>query len=294
MNDPATTDTASDHRPKISHEGLRATHPVDAIDEYGESRALRIAGEFPLTIKVDGAEIVTLMSLGACPEKLTLGYLRNQRLVDKIGDIADVHVNWEREIVDVSTTHGNGINTLEEKTSQRTTKSNYDQGTICSWSVDSLSEVILPQVKIKQSQIYDLLRNISGYNQIYREVGAVHGCALCEGPKILHFIEDIGRHNATDAIAGEMWLEGVKGDDKWLYTTGRLTSEIVMKVANMGIPVLLSRSGITHMGLELSEYLGITMIARAKGHHFLVYNGKDNLIYDQIPRRRREAGTLNS
>ena len=138
---------------------------------------------------------------------------------------------------------------------------------------------------LKQSTIYALLKNISDYNQIYRAAGAVHGCALCDGPEILHFVEDVGRHNATDAIAGEMWLEGVTGHDKLFYTTGRLTSEIVMKAAHMGIPVLISRSGITHMGLELAQDLGVTLIARAKGRHFLVYNGDDTVIYDEIPPR---------
>ena len=279
MNNRTTTDTNPYHRPKLSDEGLQPTHAVDAIDEYGESRALRVAGEFPLTIKVDGAEIVTLMSLGTHPEKLTLGYLRNQHLIDEIGKIAEVHVDWAREIADVQTTHGNGIVNPKEKTSN---------------SLDPPHEVLLPQVKIKQSQVYALLENIAGYNQIYREAGAVHGCALCKGLEILYFIEDIGRHNATDAIAGEMWLENINGDDKWLYTTGRLTSEIVLKVASMGIPVLLSRSGITSMGLELAEHLGVTLIARAKGHHFLVYSGKNNLIYDQTPKRRRDTDTINS
>jgi FdhD protein len=279
MNDRTTTGTDSYHRPRLSDEGLRPTHAVDAVDEYGESRALRVAGEFPLTIKVDGAEIVTLMSLGTYPEKLTLGYLRNQRLIDEIGEITEVHVDWEWEIVNVRTTHGNGIVNLKEKSSD---------------SLDALHQVVLPQVNIKQSQVYALLKNIAGYNQIYREVGAVHGCALCKGPEILHFVEDIGRHNATDTIAGEMWLEDIKGGDKWLYTTGRLTSEIVMKVATMGIPVLLSRSGITHMGFELAEHLGVTLIARAKGRHFFVYSGKNNLSYDQIPKRRREADAISS
>ena len=279
MNNHATTGTSSYHRPKLSNEGLPPTHSVDAVDEYGLSRTLRVAGEFPLTIQVDGAEIVTLMSLGTFPEKLTLGYLRNQRLINDIGEIAEVRVDWEREIADVRTTHGNGIVNLKNKTSN---------------SLGPPYEVLLPQVKIKQSQVYALLENIAGYNQIYREAGAVHGCALCKGLEILYFIEDIGRHNATDAIAGEMWLEDIKGDDKWLYTTGRLTSEIVLKVASMGIPVLLSRSGITSMGLELAKHLGVTLIARAKGHHFLVYSGKDNLIYDEIPKRRRETDTINS
>ena len=266
MADNDTTCTTLDYRPKLSDEGLQPTHSVEAFNEYGEPRTLRVAGEFPLTIKVDDAEIVTLMTLGTCPEKLTLGYLRNQSLIDAIGEIAEVCVDWEREIADVRTIHGNGIVNLKEKTSN---------------SLDTVDDVALPQVKIKQSQIYALLKNIAGYNQIYREAGAVHGCALCKGTEILHFIEDIGRHNATDAIAGEMWLEDIKGADKWFYTTGRLTSEIVMKVASMDIPVLLSRSGITHMGLQLAEHLDVTLIARAKGRHFLVYSGKDNLTYDE-------------
>lgn len=278
-NHHATTGTSSHNRPKLSNEGLPPTHSVDAVDEYGLSSALRVAGEFPLTIQVDGAEIVTLMSLGTFPEKLTLGYLRNQHLINEIGEIAEVRVDWEREVADVRTTHGNGIVGLETRTSS---------------SFGKLYEALLPQVKIKQSQVYALLKNIAGYNQIYREAGAVHGCALCKGLKILYFIEDIGRHNATDAIAGEMWLEDIKGDDKWLYTTGRLTSEIVMKVASMGIPVLLSRSGITSMGLELAKRLGVTSIARAKGHHFLVYSGKDNLIYDEIPKRQLKTDRISS
>ena len=273
MNDRGTVGTNSYHRPKLSNEGLRPTHSVDAVDEYGESRALKVAGEFPLTIKVDGAEIVTLMSIGTYPEKLALGYLRNQRLIDEIGEIAEVRVDWKREIADVRTTHGNGIASLKEITSER---------------------MVLPQVNIKQSRVYALLKNIGSYNQVYREAGAVHGCALCAGPEILHFVEDIGRHNAIDTIAGEMWLEDITGNDKWLYTTGRLTSEVVLKVASMGIPVLLSRSGITHMGFELAEDLGVTLIARTKGRHFLIYSGKNNLIYDDIPKRRREADTMKS
>jgi FdhD protein len=279
MNNDATAGTSPYHRPKLSNEGLPPTHSVDAVDEYGLPRTLRVAGEFPLTIQVDGAEIVTLMSLGTFPEKLTLGYLRNQRLINDIAEIAEIRVDWKQEVADVRTTHGNGIAGLEKRTSS---------------SFGIPYEVVLPQVKIKQSQVYALLKNIAGYNQIYREAGAVHGCALCKGLEILHFIEDIGRHNATDTIAGEMWLEDIKGDNKWLYTTGRLTSEIVLKVASMDIPVLLSRSGITSMGLELAEHLGVTLIARAKGHHFLVYSGKENLIYDEIPKRRPDTDTINS
>ena len=226
------------------------------------------------------------MTLGTHPEKLTLGYLRNQRLIDDINEIAEVRVDWDRETVDVFTSHGDGIVDLQEKISKRTVTSGCGQGTIFSCTLDKLYDTRLPRVDIYQSTIYALLKTINSYNEIYRAAGAVHGCALCEESRILYFVEDVGRHNATDTIAGEMWLEGIGGNDKIFYTTGRLTSEIVMKAAHMGIPVLVSRSGITYMGLELAQDLGVTMIARAKGRHFLVYNGEDTIQYDEIPKRK--------
>jgi FdhD protein len=133
---------------------------------------------------------------------------------------------------------------------------------------------------LPQSQIYGLLQTLGNYNEIYRSAGAVHGCALCRGTEVLRFVEDVGRHNAADAIAGHMWLERSEGADKIFYTTGRLTSEMVIKVAQMRIPVLLSRSGITQMGLDLARKLGVTMIARAKGTRFLVYHGSENIVFD--------------
>ncbi|SVD52071.1 uncharacterized protein METZ01_LOCUS404925, partial [marine metagenome] len=194
------------HRPVLSDEGLDPTRPVTARDEFGDPRELSIAGEYPLTIKVDDAEVVTLMTLGTYPEKLTLGYLRNQRLIDDINEIAKVRVDWDRETVDVSTTHGGGIVDLHEKISKRTVTSGCGQGTIFSCTLDKLYDTRLPRVEIRQSTIYALLKTINSYNEIYRAAGAVHGCALCEGSRILYFVEDVGRHNATDTIAGEMWL----------------------------------------------------------------------------------------
>jgi len=284
---PATREnTRQAARPILSDQGLDPTRPVNAKDEFGEERALNIAGEYPLTIKVDDAEVVTLMTLGTYPEKLTLGYLRNQRLIDDISDVAEVKVDWERETVDVSTAHGKGIIDLHEKISKRTVTSGCGQGTIFSCTLDKLYDTRLPRVEIKQSTIYALLKTINSHNEIYRAAGAVHGCALCDGANILYFVEDVGRHNATDTIAGEMWLDDISGNDKIFYTTGRLTSEIVMKAAHMGVPVLISRSGITYMGLELAQDLGVTMVARAKGRHFLVYNGDDTVTYDDIPDKR--------
>jgi FdhD protein len=270
-------------RPKLSNAGLAPTHPVTALDEFGERREVRIAGESPLTLKVDGREVVTLMTLGTHPEELALGYLRNQRLIETLEEIESVAVDWERERVQVRTRSGAGIIDWERKLARRTVTTGCGQGTVFSCTLDKLYDLRLPQVRIHQSLIYALLGEIARHNEVYRQAGAVHGCALCRDTQILVFVEDVGRHNAADAISGRMWLEGMSGEDKVFYTTGRLTSEIVMKAAHMGIPVLLSRSGITHMALQLAGDLGVTLIARAKGRHFLVYNGADNIVFDACP-----------
>ena len=277
---------SSPYRPRMSEAGLAPTHAVTAVDEHGETRELQIAGEFPLTIKVDDREVVTLMTLGTHPEALTLGYLRNQRLVDRLEDVASVLVDWEREQVAVTTSHGRGIVDWESKLARRTVTTGCGQGTVFSCTLDKLYDVRLPEVRLEQSMIYALLAEIATFNEIYKRAGAVHGCALCRGAEILTFVEDVGRHNAADAISGMMWLDEVGGEDKLFYTTGRLTSEIVMKAAHMGIPAILSRSGITHMGLELAQDLGMVMIARAKGRHFLVYNGTEQIVFDARPERR--------
>ena len=278
-----------DSRPVLSDAGLRPTHPVEAIDEFGDMRDMRVAGEFPLTIKVDDREVVTLMTLGTHPELLALGYLRNQRLVESVEDIKSITVNWERETAQVETRLGQGIIDWENKLSKRIVTTGCGQGTVFSCTLDKIYENPLPKASIRQSTLYGLLENITEYNDIYRQAGAVHGCALCEETSIELFVEDVGRHNAADTIAGQMWMDGTSGEGKIFYTTGRLTSEIVMKVAHMGIPILLSRSGVTFMGLELAQDLRVTMIARAKGRHFLVYNGANTIEFDQIPPRRRAA-----
>jgi FdhD protein len=278
-----------DSRPVLSVAGLRPTHPVEAIDEFGDMRDMRVAGEFPLTIKVDDREVVTLMTLGTHPELLALGYLRNQRLVESVEDIKSITVDWERETAQVETRLGQGIIDWENKLSKRIVTTGCGQGTVFSCTLDKIYENPLPKASIRQSTLYGLLENITEYNDIYRQAGAVHGCALCEETSIELFVEDVGRHNAADTIAGQMWMDGTSGEGKIFYTTGRLTSEIVMKVAHMGIPILLSRSGVTFMGLELAQDLRVTMIARAKGRHFLVYNGANTIEFDQIPPRRRAA-----
>ena len=272
------------YRPSMSDAGLAPTHAVTAIDEFGDSRDVYVAGESPLTLYVDKREIVTLMTLGTHPEALTLGYLRNQRFIEKLEEIRDVSVDWRTESVHVTT--WNGVEGWDEKLKKRTVTTGCGQGTVFSCTLDALYHIKLPDTRVKQSMLYGLLDNIHSHNEIYKRAGAVHGCGLCQGTDILMFVEDVGRHNAADAISGAMWLENLHGDDKIFYTTGRLTSEIIMKVTQMGIPVLLSRSGVTHMGLELAQELGMTMIARAKGHHFLVYNGNENIEFDARPDRR--------
>jgi len=271
------------YRPSLTQAGLSPTHPVTVVDEYGAPREVYVAGESPLTLYVDGREIVTLMTLGTHPEALTLGYLRTQRFVETLEEVRSVEVNWETESVQV-TTH-RGVEGWEEKLKRRTVTTGCGQGTVFSCTLDKLYDVRLPAVSVRQSTLYALLDNIRTRNEIYKRAGAVHGCALCREAEPLLFVEDVGRHNAADAIAGYMWLDHLGGGDKLFYTTGRLTSEIVMKVALMGIPILLSRSGVTQMGLELAGELGVTMIARAKGQHFLVYTGREQVVFDHPPAR---------
>lgn len=277
------------YRPQMSDAGLRPTHPVSAVDEFGANRELHVAGEFPLTIKVDDIEVVTLMTLGTHPEVLTLGYLRNQRFIENLDDIESVHVDWDREQAAITTQRGEGITDWQDKLAKRTVTTGCGQGTVFSCTLDKLYDARLPAVTIKQSTLYGLLGNIAQHNEIYKQAGAVHGCALCHETDVMMFVEDVGRHNAADTISGYMWLQEIDGGDKIFYTTGRLTSEIVMKVAHMGIPVLLSRSGVTHMGLELAQDLGVMMIARAKGRHFLVYSGADRLHLDAKPKPKQVA-----
>lgn len=276
--------SAARYLPTMSRAGLAPTHAVVAVDEYGATRDMHVAGEQPLALYVDKKEIVTLMTLGTQPEALALGYLRNQGLIERIEDIKSVHADWETEAVVVTTFRG--ISDLDKRTARRTVTSGCGQGTVFGNMLEKLERTKLPPVQLNQSTIYGLLHSLNDYNEIYRSAGAVHGCALCSGTDVLIFIEDVGRHNAADAISGHMWLERLDGGDKIFYTTGRLTSEMVIKTAQMGIPVLLSRSGVTQMGLDLARRLGVTIIARAKGKHFLVYNGADTIAFDARPEPR--------
>ncbi|WP_345889300.1 formate dehydrogenase accessory sulfurtransferase FdhD [Shewanella algae] len=254
------------------------TIAVTAVDENGQLQEKYVACERPLTVYLNWRPIVTLMTLGARAEALALGYLKNQGFINDVSQLESVIVDWDVASAAVITCEQ--TENLDAKLADKTVTTGCGQGTVFGGFMEGLDDIVLPQPKLKQSMLYSLLKNISEYNQTYKNAGAVHGCGLCEADKIKSFVEDVGRHNAVDTLAGEMWLEQDRGDNKIFYTTGRLTSEMVIKVAKMGIPVLLSRSGVTQMGLELAQKLGITMVARAKGRHFLVYNGADNIEFD--------------
>ncbi|MGB8856196.1 MAG: formate dehydrogenase accessory sulfurtransferase FdhD, partial [Burkholderiales bacterium] len=258
-------------RPTLTQASSRLTVDVEATNEHGISEPVAIAAERPLTLYIDKREIVTLMTLGAQPEMLTLGYLRNQRLVKDISDISSVQVDWECDSVAVVTR--NGIADLDGRMEKRTVTTGCGQGTVFGAVMDEIEAIKLTNNQIlTQPTLYALLDNVRVHDTIYKSAGAVHGCALADKEgKILTFVEDVGRHNAVDAIAGWMWLENISGHDKIFYTTGRLTSEMVIKAAQMGIPFLVSRSGLTQMGHEIAQKIGITMIGRAVNKHYLLF-----------------------
>ncbi len=265
-------------QPVLSDAGLSYSKPIIAIDELGNPRNIELVGERALTIYVDKQEIVTLMTVGAHPELLTLGYLKNQGFIEDLAAIKVVQVDWETEAVAVVMHEVQAD--FSEQLAQRTVTTGCGQGTVFGRLMEKLQKIRVPEISIKQSTIYALLDSLKMHNQVYKKAGAVHGCALCSGRQIDFFVEDVGRHNAVDAIAGYMWLNDISGADKIFYTTGRLTSEMVIKVTQMSIPVLLSRSGATQMGLQMAQQSGVTLISRAKGKHFLILNGTENVDLD--------------
>ena len=283
---PARSERAGNPRSSIvlTDAARPATFDVTATDEHGEVRHVPIAGEHPLTLYVDKQELLTLMTLGGAPEALAIGYLRNQRLVKSLDEIAAVQVDWETNSVAVKTRHG--LENLEAKTAKRTKTSGCGQGTVFGDLMDDIESVQLPRdATLTQSALYELLDKVRTHETIYKQAGAVHGCALATNDgahsSILQFVEDVGRHNAVDAIAGRMWLDGCDGDDKIFYTTGRLTSEMVIKAAQMNIPFLVSRSGLTQMGYEIAQKVGMTMIGRATNRHYLLFTGADRFVRDR-------------
>ena len=265
------------YRPQLTDAARPATLTITATNEHGEAVPTQIAGEHPLTLYLDKREIVTLMTLGAAPEALAIGYLRNQRLVAALEDIAAVQVDWETDSVAV-TTHRQAAD-IDERMEKRTVTTGCGQGTMFGNLMEEIDKVRLPEgTRLDEETLYGLLDAVRRHESIYKQAGAVHGCALAQGTDILMFIEDIGRHNAVDAIAGRMWLDGLEGGDKVFYTTGRLTSEMVIKTAQMGIPFLVSRSGLTQMGYDLAQRVGMTMIGRSQGKHYLLFTGAERFL----------------
>lgn len=269
--------------PHLSQARAPLTREVTAVNEHGEVQTLAIPCERALTVYVDKRELVTLMTLGGHPELLVLGYLRNQRLVRSVEEVESITVDWEVGAAAVRTRAG--IADIEARTAKRVVTTGCGQGSVFGELMDEVDEIRLPDATLTQSQLYGIVNAIRLQESTYKSAGSVHGCALFRGEQMLFFVEDVGRHNAVDTIAGWMWLQQqgadepgpMSGADKVFYTTGRLTSEMVIKSAQMGVPIVVSRSGITQMGYMVAERVGLCAIGRATNRHFLCYTAPQRL-----------------
>jgi FdhD protein len=279
--------------PRLTQVQAPLTHHVEVVNERGETEQVQIPAERPLTIYVDKRELVTLMTLGAQPELLVLGYLRTQRLVESVFDIESITVDWEVNAAAVHTRHG--IARIEERTASKVVTTGCGQGSVFGGLMDEVDRIALPDAQLTQAQLYGIVNAIRLKESTYKSAGSVHGCALFQGEELLTFVEDVGRHNAIDTIAGWMWMnpetaaaDGVasdnasatpmSGSDKVFYTTGRLTSEMVIKSAQMGVPIVVSRSGMTQMGHAVAQQLGLCAIGRATNRRFVCYSGAHRLV----------------
>jgi FdhD protein len=275
------------HNIKMSHASVPLVHEVQIMDEAGRIKTTHIPGERPLTIYLDKREVVTLMTLGSAPEALVLGYLRNQRLVQSPDDIASIQVDWETDSAAVKT-HRSTVD-IDALTSKRVVTTGCGQGTMFGGLIEEMAEIRLPDgPQLTQEAIVALIDSIRVHDTIYKKSGSVHACAVFErdgndGIRLLHFIEDVGRHNAVDSISGLMWLADKPGKDLIFFTTGRLTSEMVIKGAQMGIPFLMTRSGMTLMGLELARQTNLTLLSRCSGKHFEIFNAPERVIFTSPP-----------
>ena len=269
--------------PRLTQAQAPLTCEIDAVNEYGEHHAVSIPAERSLTVYVDKRELVTLMTLGAHPELLVLGYLRNQRLVKSVHDIDSITVDWDVGAAAVKTRHG--IENIEEKTARRVVTTGCGQGSVFGGLMDDVEQIRLPEnAAISQSQLYALVNTIRLKETTYKSSGSVHACALFAltggEPQMLLFVEDVGRHNAIDTIAGWMSMQtdtALLEAAKVFYTTGRLTSEMVIKSAQMGVPIVISRSGITQMGHQVAQMVGLCAIGRATNKRFVCYTRAERL-----------------
>ncbi|MGA1574743.1 MAG: formate dehydrogenase accessory sulfurtransferase FdhD [Burkholderiaceae bacterium] len=267
----------SHHLPQLSQAAAPLVCQVSVVDERGRSKPLHVPAERPLTIYLNKQETVTLMTLGAAPEALVLGWLRNQQLVQQLHDVQSIQVDWGVSAAAVQATP-QALQRWQTAQHQRTVTSGCGQGSLYGDILANLDRVQLnPQARLDTATVVNLVAKVRAHPSVYKQAGSVHGCGLFRGSELLHWVEDVGRHNAVDAIAGLMWLHQLGGDDLVFYTTGRLTSEMVIKGAQMGIPFLLSRSGVTRMGLDMAQRVGLTLIGRCSGEHFLVYHGQHRL-----------------
>ena len=276
--------------PRLTAAQCELLREITILDEYGERRSIHIPAERPLTVFIDKRELVTLMTLGQCPELLVLGYLRNQRLIERVQDVESITVDWDVGAAAVRTHHG--VHDIEAKTAQRVVTTGCGQGTVFGDAMTQLHTVTLPSAadaRIRQGTLHRMLETMRQQDSIHRKAGSVHGCALFSlrdgGCEKFYFVEDVGRHNAIDTIAGWMGMHGIAGADKAFYTTGRLTSEMVMKAAQMGVPIVVSRNGVTAMGHELASKLGMTLFGRAANRHFLCYTGIERFDSEPEPQR---------
>lgn len=266
-------------RPVLTDARAPLTRSVLVVNEQGEAETISIPAERPLTVYVDKRELVTLMTLGAHPEWLVLGYLRNQRLVDSVAAVESVTVDWDVGAAAVKTRAG--IERIEERTAHRVVTTGCGQGSVFGHLMEEVDSVALPEARLTQAQLYGIVNAIRLQESTYKSAGSVHGCALFRGEQMLLFVEDVGRHNAIDTIAGWMWLNGhepaTAGEPLVFYTTGRLTSEMVIKSAQMSVAIVVSRSGMTQMGFEIAERIGLCTIGRATGRHFFCYTAPARL-----------------
>jgi FdhD protein len=257
------------------------TEPVSGIDQDGNPVESRVVVERPLTLFLNGQEIVTMMTIGDYPDYLAVGYLANQNMLLPEDKITAIDHDDGLGVVVVRT---NRTTNYEERLKKKTLTSGCAQGTVFGDLMERFGDVQLnTEARLHTSSLYALTKAINTMPSLYLAAGAIHGCVLCHGDQPLIYMEDVGRHNAVDKIAGYMWLKGITADDKIFYTTGRLTSEMVIKTVHMGIPILVSRSGFTAWGVELAREANLTLIGRARGQRFLALAGQERIVFDADP-----------
>jgi len=256
----------------------RLTERVEGIDQAGARVEINVPVERPLTLYLNAQEIVTMMTIGDYPEYLALGYLLNQNMLRYDDVVTEVEYDDDLDVVVVRTEHHTNF---EQKLKKRTQTSGCAQGTAFGDLMEAIETIALPKAELRTSWLYQMTQAINTTPSLYLEAGAIHGCVLCKEGAPLCYTEDVGRHNAVDKIAGWIYCHDVDPADKILYTTGRLTSEMVIKTVRMGIPILVSRSGFTAWGVDLARQVGLTLVGRARGKRFITLSGKERLVYDQ-------------